>query len=43
MTSDPVQARLDARSTHDVDAFAACYAAEVTTCDATGARVATAD
>lgn len=39
MSHDPVQAQLDAYNAHDVEAFAACYAADVKIFDATGALV----
>jgi hypothetical protein len=37
MNSDPVQAQLDAYNAHDVEAFVACYAADVRMYDAAGA------
>jgi len=39
MSFDPVQAQLDAYNAHDVEAFAACYAADVKIFDATGTLV----
>jgi hypothetical protein len=39
MSRDPVQAQLDAYNAHDVEAFAACYAADVKIFDATGTLV----
>lgn len=39
MNVDPVQAQLDAYNAHDVEAFAACYAADVKIFDATGTLV----
>ena len=39
MSHDPVQAQLDAYNAHDVEAFAACYAADVKIFDATGTLV----
>jgi hypothetical protein len=39
VSHDPVQAQLDAYNAHDVEAFAACYAADVKIFDAAGALV----
>jgi hypothetical protein len=39
MRRDPVQAQLDAYSAHDVEAFAACHAADVKMFDAAGSLV----
>jgi hypothetical protein len=39
MNLDPVQAQLDAYNAHDVEAFVACYAADVKMFDATGTLV----
>jgi hypothetical protein len=37
MITDPVQAQLDAYNAHDVEAFVACYTADVKMFDAAGA------